>query len=79
MSWSAKGFPPLTLNSLLNINIDIKVTFLFKIFYCSRTHSQLSQFIHELRKSPYGENTKVVALGSRQVACYVEAVFVNLI
>eukprot|EP00111_Clytia_hemisphaerica_P008661 TCONS_00025337-protein len=45
-----------------------------KIFYCSRTHSQLSQFIHELRKSPFGESTKVVALGSRQNYCINEEV-----
>ncbi|XP_038055247.1 ATP-dependent DNA helicase DDX11-like [Patiria miniata] len=45
-----------------------------KIFYCSRTHSQLSQFVHEVQKSPYGETTKVVTLGSRQNLCINEAV-----
>ena len=36
-----------------------------KIFFCSRTHSQLSQFIGELRKSPYSKNVSVITLSSR--------------
>ena len=38
-----------------------------KIFFCSRTHSQISQFICELGKTVYAENTRVVTLGSRMV------------
>ena len=38
-----------------------------QIYYCSRTHSQLSQFVREIQKSPFGGDTKVVSLGSRQV------------
>ena len=38
-----------------------------KIYYCSRTHSQLSQFIHEVIKSPYGNKIHVTSLASRQV------------
>ncbi|XP_031369791.1 ATP-dependent DNA helicase DDX11 isoform X3 [Apis dorsata] len=40
-----------------------------KIFFCSRTHSQLSQFIGELKKSPYSKNVSVVTLTSRQNYC----------
>ncbi|XP_033335126.2 ATP-dependent DNA helicase DDX11 [Megalopta genalis] len=40
-----------------------------KIFFCSRTHSQLSQFIGELKKSPYSEIVSVVTLASRQNYC----------
>nr|XP_003700633.1 PREDICTED: probable ATP-dependent RNA helicase DDX11 [Megachile rotundata] len=40
-----------------------------KIFFCSRTHSQLSQFIRELKKSPYSKNVSVVPLASRQNYC----------
>ncbi|KAJ8028374.1 ATP-dependent DNA helicase DDX11 [Holothuria leucospilota] len=40
-----------------------------KIFYCSRTHSQLSQFVHEVRKSPFGEDVRLTNLGSRQNLC----------
>ncbi|PBC29683.1 ATP-dependent DNA helicase DDX11 isoform X1 [Apis cerana] len=40
-----------------------------KIFFCSRTHSQLSQFIGELKKSPYSNNVSVVTLTSRQNYC----------
>ncbi|XP_021363859.1 ATP-dependent DNA helicase DDX11-like isoform X2 [Mizuhopecten yessoensis] len=45
-----------------------------KIYYCSRTHSQLSQFVREVVKSPYGEDTRVVSLGSRQNLCINESV-----
>ncbi|XP_060086136.1 ATP-dependent DNA helicase DDX11-like [Ylistrum balloti] len=45
-----------------------------KIYYCSRTHSQLSQFVREVVKSPYGDNTRVVSLGSRQNLCINETV-----
>ncbi|KAK3829017.1 MAG: helicase C-terminal domain-containing protein [Benniella sp.] len=40
-----------------------------KIYYCSRTHSQLSQFVEELRKTSYGEHLHVIALGSRKSLC----------
>ena len=45
-----------------------------KIYYCSRTHSQLAQFVREIIKSPYGSNTRVLSLGSRQNLCVNEAV-----
>ncbi|XP_076243503.1 ATP-dependent DNA helicase DDX11 isoform X2 [Calliopsis andreniformis] len=45
-----------------------------KIFFCSRTHSQLSQFITELKKSPYGENISVMTLASRQNYCINKSV-----
>ncbi|KAJ3289712.1 DEAD H (Asp-Glu-Ala-Asp His) box helicase 11 [Rhizoclosmatium sp. JEL0117] len=40
-----------------------------KIFYCSRTHSQLSQFISELKKTEYVETVKSLSLGSRKNLC----------
>ncbi|KAL3899854.1 MAG: hypothetical protein SGCHY_001748 [Lobulomycetales sp.] len=40
-----------------------------KIFYCSRTHSQISQFVREIRKTTFAENLKVVSLGSRANLC----------
>ncbi|XP_074663103.1 ATP-dependent DNA helicase DDX11-like [Tubulanus polymorphus] len=40
-----------------------------KIYFCSRTHSQLAQFVREIQKSPYGETTQVITLGSRQNLC----------
>lgn len=45
-----------------------------KIYYCSRTHSQISQFVREVVKSPYGDNTQVISLGSRQNLCINENV-----
>ena len=40
-----------------------------KIIYCSRTHSQLTQFIRELGKTCYGESIQAISLGSRQGLC----------
>lgn len=36
-----------------------------KIFFCSRTHSQLTQFVHELKRSPFSQDISVVPLSSR--------------
>lgn len=36
-----------------------------KIFFCSRTHSQLSQFVGEIKKSPYSNEVSLVPLASR--------------
>ncbi|KAL2928514.1 ATP-dependent DNA helicase chl1 [Bienertia sinuspersici] len=40
-----------------------------KVYFCSRTHSQLSQFVRELRKTVFGSELKVVSLGSRKNLC----------
>lgn len=40
-----------------------------KIIYAARTHSQLSQFVGELRRTHWANSVKVVALGSRAVLC----------
>ncbi|KAG1684732.1 ATP-dependent DNA helicase DDX11 [Nymphon striatum] len=40
-----------------------------KIYFCSRTHSQLTQFVRELKKTAFNENTSIVTLGSRQNMC----------
>ncbi|XP_036721871.1 ATP-dependent DNA helicase DDX11 isoform X4 [Balaenoptera musculus] len=45
-----------------------------EIYYCSRTHSQLAQFVHEVQKSPFGKDTRLVSLGSRQNLCVNEDV-----
>ncbi|XP_015115982.1 ATP-dependent DNA helicase DDX11 [Diachasma alloeum] len=45
-----------------------------QFFLCSRTHSQLSQFIGEFKKSPYAEGVSLVPIGSRQNYCVNEAV-----
>ena len=45
-----------------------------KIVYAARTHSQLSQFISELRRTHWGKDVKVVALGSRSLLCSNEDV-----
>uniref|UniRef100_A0A3Q3WP30 Helicase ATP-binding domain-containing protein n=1 Tax=Mola mola TaxID=94237 RepID=A0A3Q3WP30_MOLML len=45
-----------------------------QIYYCSRTHSQLAQFVHEVQKSPFGKDVSVVTLGSRQNLCVNEEV-----
>lgn len=41
-----------------------------KIFFCSRTHSQLTQFVHELKRSPYSQDISVVPISSRYLRNY---------
>lgn len=48
-----------------------------KIYFCSRTHSQLSQFIKELRKTKFASEFKVVSLGSRKNFCINEGIAAN--
>lgn len=45
-----------------------------KLFYCSRTHTQLKQFVDELRKTAHAEWIRVSSLGSRQNLCVNPAV-----
>ncbi|XP_059916105.1 ATP-dependent DNA helicase DDX11 isoform X2 [Gadus macrocephalus] len=45
-----------------------------KIYYCSRTHSQLAQFVHEVQKSAFCQDVRLVTLGSRQNLCINEDV-----
>lgn len=45
-----------------------------KIIYCSRTHSQISQFVREINKTVFGAHIRVVTLGSRKNLCVNEAV-----
>lgn len=40
-----------------------------KIIIASRTHSQLSQLVAELKKTGYAANAKVISLGSRRQMC----------
>ncbi|XP_053321462.1 ATP-dependent DNA helicase DDX11 [Spea bombifrons] len=48
---------------------DLEEEHVTKVYYCSRTHSQLSQFVHEVQKSPFCKQIKLVSLGSRQNMC----------
>ncbi|KAL5538021.1 hypothetical protein UlMin_045348 [Ulmus minor] len=45
-----------------------------KVFFCSRTHSQLSQFIKELQKTVFANEIMAVCLGSRKNFCINEEV-----
>ncbi len=40
-----------------------------QIIFCSRTHSQLTQFASELRRTAYPQHISMVALASRKVLC----------
>ncbi|KAK3887192.1 hypothetical protein Pcinc_008673 [Petrolisthes cinctipes] len=40
-----------------------------KIFFCSRTHSQLSQFVREVQRSSFSADVRTVSLASRQNLC----------
>lgn len=45
-----------------------------KIYFCSRTHSQLSQFVKEINKTVYRTELRVTSLSSRQNYCINDAV-----
>ncbi|KAK7381645.1 hypothetical protein VNO80_00191 [Phaseolus coccineus] len=45
-----------------------------KVYFCSRTHSQLSQFMKELRRTVFAKEMMVVSLGSRKNLCINEEV-----
>ena len=45
-----------------------------KIIFCSRTHSQLTQFVGELHRTAFADAVSLVALGSRQSLCINEDV-----
>ncbi|XP_077196078.1 ATP-dependent DNA helicase DDX11 isoform X2 [Paroedura picta] len=53
---------------------DLEEEHVTKIYYCSRTHSQLAQFVHEVQKSPFGREIQLVSLASRQNLCVNEEV-----
>lgn len=40
-----------------------------QIIYCSRTHSQLAQFVGEVRRTKFGASVSCVSLGSRKQLC----------
>ena len=42
-----------------------------KVYFCSRMHSQFSQFIKELRNTVFVNEMNVVSLGSRKNFCMV--------
>lgn len=45
-----------------------------KVIYCSRTHSQLAQFLSEIKKTTFAKEIRCVTLGSRQTFCINETV-----
>lgn len=45
-----------------------------KVYFASRTHSQLTQFVGEIKRSPFGENVTVTTLGSRANLCINDSV-----
>lgn len=48
---------------------DPKVFQGVQIFYCSRTHSQLSQVVNEVKNTVYARNIQIASLASRQNYC----------
>ena len=52
---------------------------MFQVFYCSRTHSQLAQFVHEVQRSPYAASVQVISMGSRQVCNSSPAPILNVL
>lgn len=57
-----------------NVNVHtvgnvVKGSGVRKIIYAARTHSQLTQFVNELRRTAWGSDLRVVALGGRKALC----------
>lgn len=52
------------------IEEDVEVT--PKIYFCSRTHSQLSQFVGEFKKTKFASELNAICLGSRKNLCINE-------
>eukprot|EP00890_Picochlorum_soloecismus_P002305 jgi/Picsp_1/3075/NSC_01297-R1_atp-dependent rna helicase ddx11-like protein 8-like len=48
---------------------DLKVQERTQIIFCSRTHSQLMQFVGELKKTRFRDCMSLVSLGSRKALC----------
>lgn len=61
-------------SNLLDDPEDNKPPERLKIIFASRTHSQLSQFLTELKKSPYAGQIACVTLASRNSLCINEEV-----
>ncbi|CAN0412975.1 unnamed protein product, partial [Discosporangium mesarthrocarpum] len=40
-----------------------------QVLYCSRTHSQTSQFVNEVKKTAFASGVRCVSLGSRRNLC----------
>ena len=45
-----------------------------RIFYCSRTHSQLSQFVKEIQKTDFASDIRLISLASRSNMCINDSV-----
>jgi hypothetical protein len=58
-----------TFNSMPSIGSCEPGTGVRKIIYAARTHSQLSQFVNEVRRTAWGNDIRIVALGGRKLLC----------
>lgn len=54
--------------------IEPKEDFSLRIFYCSRTHSQLAQFVKEIQKTEFAADIRLVSLASRSNMCINDSV-----
>ena len=57
------------LDALVRQNELQKVKKVPTIFFCSRTHKQLTNVINEFRKTSYSKNIRMTILSSRQHTC----------
>ena len=53
---------------MTKVRREVVTALKMQVYYASRTHSQLSQFIGEIRKTPFAD-TRAIALGSRANLC----------
>ncbi|KAH6600328.1 hypothetical protein BASA61_002334 [Batrachochytrium salamandrivorans] len=67
---SAQSILKLPLHSTYEDDIDANLDSIIgtQLIYCARTHSQISQFVNEIKKTVYGD-IRCVTLGSRKNMC----------
>ena len=76
--WLQMGssFVPTTAKKARLEKTSIEVKHL-RIFFCTRTHSQVKQIVDEFKKTPFAKTCKVGVLGSRRLLCINEKVRIS--
>lgn len=57
-----------------DLDLEPEEDYSLRIYYCSRTHSQLSQFVREVQKTKFASDIRLVSLASRGNLCINESV-----
>jgi hypothetical protein len=58
----------------VRVRVRVRCPCVTQIYFCSRTHSQLTQFVHELRRTAFGSSVRLVTLAGRASLCINDSV-----